>query len=88
MTELSDDPELQAHSQSVLYIISAITAPPEVIDSVISAFVDTIKSSSVSLSQPLNMFEFSKSCLVLAYSAIRHTPSDRFLLSQFVEHFR
>ncbi|KAI0322307.1 hypothetical protein OF83DRAFT_1161297 [Amylostereum chailletii] len=48
MTELSDNPELGSHSQAVLYIISAVTPPPELIDPIISTFVDAIKSSTVS----------------------------------------
>jgi proteasome activator subunit 4 len=47
MTELNDNPELQTHSQAVLYIISAVTPPSEYIDPIVTAFVDTIKSSKV-----------------------------------------
>ncbi|KAI0034963.1 hypothetical protein K488DRAFT_83562 [Vararia minispora EC-137] len=45
MTELSDNPELQAHSQAVLNIISAVTPPHEFIDPIVAIFVNAVKSS-------------------------------------------
>jgi proteasome activator subunit 4 len=47
MTELSDNPELQTHSQAVLSIISAVTPPDEFIDPIVAIFVDAVKSSKV-----------------------------------------
>ncbi|KAI0275116.1 hypothetical protein BC834DRAFT_851157 [Gloeopeniophorella convolvens] len=46
MSELSDDPELQSHSQAVLYILSAVAPPPESIEAVGATFVNSISSSS------------------------------------------
>jgi hypothetical protein len=34
MSELSDNPELQAHSQAVLYILSAVSPPQESIEAI------------------------------------------------------
>ncbi|KAI0067754.1 hypothetical protein BV25DRAFT_1834775 [Artomyces pyxidatus] len=45
MSELSDNPELQAHSQAVLYILSAVAPPPESIEAITATFVEAIKSS-------------------------------------------
>jgi hypothetical protein len=47
MSELSDDPELQSHSQAVLYILSAVAPPPESIEAIGSSFVSAIGSSTV-----------------------------------------
>ncbi|VDB99350.1 unnamed protein product [Peniophora sp. CBMAI 1063] len=46
MTELGDNPELQTHSQAVLYIIAAV-APPRtsIVDDVLSIFIDACKTS-------------------------------------------
>ncbi|KAA1468528.1 hypothetical protein DENSPDRAFT_833844 [Dentipellis sp. KUC8613] len=46
MTELSDSPELQAHSQAVLYILSAVSPPKGLTPVIASHFVDAIKSSA------------------------------------------
>lgn len=47
MSELSDDPELQSHSQAVLYILSAVAPPPESIEAIGTSFVSAISSSTV-----------------------------------------
>jgi hypothetical protein len=47
MSELSDNPELQAHSQAVLYILSAVSPPQESIEAISINFVDAISSSTV-----------------------------------------
>jgi proteasome activator subunit 4 len=47
MSELSDNPELQTHSQAVLYIISAVAPPPESIEAIFDSFVRAISSSTV-----------------------------------------
>ena len=47
MSELSDDPELQSHSQAVLYILSAVAPPPDAIEAIGSSFVSAIGSSTV-----------------------------------------
>ncbi|THH18097.1 hypothetical protein EW146_g2829 [Bondarzewia mesenterica] len=46
MTELSDDSDLQVHSQAVLYIISAVVPPSGSVDAIIANFVEAIKSST------------------------------------------
>jgi len=46
MSELSDDPELQSHSQAVLYILSAVAPPPESIEAIGTSFVSAISSST------------------------------------------
>jgi proteasome activator subunit 4 len=47
MSELSDDPELQSHSQAVLYILSAVAPPPESIEAIGVGFISAISSSTV-----------------------------------------
>ena len=47
MSELSDDPELQSHSQAVLYILSAVAPPPESIEAIGVSFIGAISSSTV-----------------------------------------
>ena len=47
MSELSDNPELQTHSQAVLYILSAVSPPPESIEAIGDSFVRAISSSTV-----------------------------------------
>ncbi|KAH9081608.1 hypothetical protein EDB83DRAFT_2512470 [Lactarius deliciosus] len=46
MSELSDNPELQSHSQAVLYILSAVTPPLESIEAISVNFVNAISSST------------------------------------------
>ncbi|KAH9964279.1 hypothetical protein BC827DRAFT_1190239 [Russula dissimulans] len=46
MSELSDDPELQSHSQAVLYILSAVAPPPESIEAIGVGFISAISSST------------------------------------------
>lgn len=46
MTELGDNPELQTHSQAVLYIIAAVSPPrTSIVDDVLSIFIDACKTS-------------------------------------------
>ena len=47
MSELSDNPELQSHSQAVLYILSAVSPPQESIEAISVNFVNAISSSTV-----------------------------------------
>lgn len=47
MSELSDNPELQSHSQAVLYILSAVAPPQESIEAISANFVNAISSSTV-----------------------------------------
>lgn len=47
MSELSDNPELQTHSQTVLYTLSAVAPPPESIEATVDSFVQAISSSTV-----------------------------------------
>jgi hypothetical protein len=47
MSELSDNPELQSHSQAVLYILSAVSPPRESIEAISVNFVNAISSSTV-----------------------------------------
>ncbi|KAI0296143.1 hypothetical protein BC826DRAFT_1005479 [Russula brevipes] len=46
MSEFSDNPELQSHSQAVLYILSAVAPPPESIEAIAGGFVSAISSST------------------------------------------
>jgi proteasome activator subunit 4 len=46
MSELSDNPELQSHSQAVLYILSAVSPPQESIEAISINFVNAISSST------------------------------------------
>lgn len=47
MSELSDNPELQTHSQAVLYILSAVAPPLESVEAIGDSFVRAISSSTV-----------------------------------------
>ena len=47
MSELSDNPELQVHSQAVLYILSAVAPPLESVEAIGDSFVRAISSSTV-----------------------------------------
>ncbi|ETW87560.1 hypothetical protein HETIRDRAFT_469691 [Heterobasidion irregulare TC 32-1] len=46
MSELSDSSELQTHSQAVMYILSAVVPPPGLVNSIVTSFVDAIKSAT------------------------------------------
>jgi proteasome activator subunit 4 len=46
MSELSDNPELQTHSQAVLYILSAVAPPLKSIEAIGDSFVRAISSST------------------------------------------
>ncbi|KAF8887975.1 hypothetical protein CPB84DRAFT_1684385 [Gymnopilus junonius] len=46
MSELSDSSDLQAYSSAVLYILSAVTPPPEYIDAILNNFVSAVKLST------------------------------------------
>jgi hypothetical protein len=58
MSEFNDNPELQSHSQAVLYILSAVAPPPESIEAIGGGFVSAISSSTVcaSTSEPNQWF--------------------------------
>ncbi|KAI0343973.1 ARM repeat-containing protein [Trametopsis cervina] len=45
MSELNDSSELQKYSSAVLYILSAVNAPPDYVEIVAEHFLSTIKSS-------------------------------------------
>ena len=49
MSELNDSSELQAYSSAVLYVVSAVTPPPEDVEVILNHFMDAIKSSTVTL---------------------------------------
>lgn len=48
MSELNDSSELQTYSSAVLYVLSAVTPPPEFIEVIADNFINAIKSSTVS----------------------------------------
>ncbi|KAH9853059.1 ARM repeat-containing protein [Lenzites betulinus] len=45
MSELNDSSELQTYSSAVLYVLSAVTPPPEFIEVIADNFINAIKSS-------------------------------------------
>ena len=47
MSELNDSSELQLYSSAVLFVVSAITPPPEYVDKILDNFLIEIKNSSV-----------------------------------------
>jgi hypothetical protein len=47
MSELNDSSELQLYSSAVMYVLSAVTPPPEFVDIILDNFVTAIKSSTV-----------------------------------------
>lgn len=47
MSELNDSSELQTYSSAVLYVLSAVTPPPEFIAVIADNFINAIKSSTV-----------------------------------------
>ncbi|KAI0762664.1 ARM repeat-containing protein [Fomes fomentarius] len=46
MSELNDSSELQTYSSAVLYVLSAVTPPPEYIEVIADNFINAIKSST------------------------------------------
>jgi proteasome activator subunit 4 len=48
MTELNDNTELQLYSSAVLYVVSAVTPPPEYVDIILNKFLFGIKSATAS----------------------------------------
>ncbi|KAL1951786.1 hypothetical protein VTO73DRAFT_935 [Trametes versicolor] len=46
MSELNDSSELQTYSSAVLYVLSAVTPPPEFIEVIADNFINAIKSST------------------------------------------
>ena len=48
MSELNDSSELQTYSSAVLYVLSAVTPPPEYVEVIADNFINAIKSSTVS----------------------------------------
>ncbi|KAL6304169.1 ARM repeat-containing protein [Sparassis latifolia] len=46
MSELNDNSELQTYSSAVLYVLSAVTPPPEYVDVIAENFMNAIKSTS------------------------------------------
>lgn len=47
MAELNDSQDLQTFSMGVLHVLSAITPPTEMVETVIANFVEAIQSSTV-----------------------------------------
>lgn len=47
MSELQDSSELALYSSAVLYVLSAVTPPPEYTGLILDHFVDAIKSATV-----------------------------------------
>lgn len=47
MSELQDSSEVQQYSSGVLYILSSITPPPELVEPFTDVFIDAVKSSKV-----------------------------------------
>lgn len=47
MSELQDSSEVQQYSSGVLYILSSITPPPELVEPITDVFIDAVKSSKV-----------------------------------------
>lgn len=47
MSELNDSSELQTYSSAVLYVLSAVTPPPEYVEVIADNFINAIKSSTV-----------------------------------------
>ena len=48
MSELSDNPDLQAYSSGVLYVLSALTPLSDYVNPILDQFVTSIESSTVS----------------------------------------
>ncbi|KAI0961210.1 hypothetical protein AcV7_000369 [Taiwanofungus camphoratus] len=46
MSELNDSSELQTYSSAVLYVLSAVTPPPEYVEVIAENFISAIKSST------------------------------------------
>ncbi|KAL7285729.1 hypothetical protein ACG7TL_000834 [Trametes sanguinea] len=46
MSELNDSSELQTYSSAVLYVLSAVTPPPEYVEVIAENFINAIKSSA------------------------------------------
>ena len=46
MSELNDSSELQTYSSAELYVLSAVTPPPEYVEVIADNFINAIKSST------------------------------------------
>lgn len=79
MSELSDNPDLQAYSSGVLYVLSALTPLSDYVDPILDQFVTSIESSTVSASLLRDNFT-SEMLQVMAYSATWSPRSRYFLL--------
>ena len=87
MSELSDNPELQTHSQAVLYILSAVAPPSEAIEAIGDSFVRAIDSSEVWA--PFNLIDdLPNSILVMAHPPEFVADPRCILLSQSHGHFK
>ena len=62
MSELNDSSELQTYSSAVLYVLSAVTPPPEYVEVIADNFINAIKSSTVGI--PLALV----TCKLTSYS--------------------
>lgn len=56
MSELNDSSELQTYSSAVLYVLSAVTPPPEYVEVIAENFISAIKSSTVRSKSRLQTF--------------------------------
>lgn len=81
MSELNDSSELQRYSSAVLYVLSAVTPPPEYVDVIAERFWLAIRSSDVCTAN----FSLSLSILisvVMAHTIERFANVDGLLLPQ------
>ena len=67
MSELQDSSEIQTYSSAVLYILSAITPPPEFVEPFTETFIEAVKSSPVCYRIPMFLGSLLIRSLVLAY---------------------
>ena len=89
MSELNDSSELQKYSSAVLYVLSAVNAPPDYVEIIAGHFLSAIKSSDVS--EVASACRFPLTMLVFAVMACppKSAPNAaRVLLQKSYEHTR
>lgn len=80
MAELNDSSDLQAYSNAVLYVLSAVNPPPEYVATILGSFIDAIKSSTVCLLLYAIVISMLTALPVLANPAARDASSSGVLL--------
>lgn len=86
MSELQDSSEVQQYSSGVLFIMASINPPQELIEPYTESFIESVKTSSVSLAWHRCLRKVLTSMIVLAYTAQSNSSSGGLVLSKSAQH--